>query len=221
MTDEIEAVTESAKAVQEVAKTGRAVVEAGSGLARYLAKVFGTVPEDLVGLSFGDALRAKRLANAERVLAAAFERLEARGIEDPVEINTKHIQPLLEAVGEESDETLQAMWAELLANAMDPNKETHLQRVLIDTLRQLEPVDAIMLKVLDATQPKGQLTNATNIAKQVGLRSDIVVVSLERLHRIGCVYVNAHRPELLFESSLSINALGKELLLACHSEPNA
>ncbi len=39
MSDEIEAVTETAKAVQEVAKTGRTVIEAGSDLAEYVAKL--------------------------------------------------------------------------------------------------------------------------------------------------------------------------------------
>ncbi len=38
------------------------------------------------------------------------------------------------------------MWAELLANAMDPNKDTSLQRVFIETLKQFEPIDAFMLQ---------------------------------------------------------------------------
>ncbi len=39
MGDEIEAVTETAKAVQEVAKTGRALIEPGTDLAKYVARV--------------------------------------------------------------------------------------------------------------------------------------------------------------------------------------
>lgn len=60
MTDEIEAATKTAKAVHETSKLGRAVIEAGSDLARYFAKVLGTVPEDLVGLAFGDYIHIKR-----------------------------------------------------------------------------------------------------------------------------------------------------------------
>ena len=55
MSDESEAVTAVAKAVEESAKTGRALVEAGSDLAKFVGKALGTVPEDAVGLLAGQA----------------------------------------------------------------------------------------------------------------------------------------------------------------------
>ena len=42
MGDESEPITAVAKAVEETAKTGRALVEAGSDLARFLGKALGT-----------------------------------------------------------------------------------------------------------------------------------------------------------------------------------
>ena len=54
MSDEIEAVTETAKAVQEVAKTASKALEATSAAGKFLAKMLGTVPEDVVGLAGGD-----------------------------------------------------------------------------------------------------------------------------------------------------------------------
>ena len=218
MNDEIEAVTETAKAVKEGAKMGRAVVEAGSDLGRYVAKVIGTVPEDAVGLAFGDALKAKRWANAEKVFREAFSKMEARGVENLKEIDLKQIQPLLEAVSEESDETLQDMWADLLANAMDPNKDVHLQKVLINTLRQFEPVDAMILQALAGTKPKTQLTNVGNVAKGTNLRGGLVIISCTRLHEIGCLILNTDNPESIFETSFAISALGEELLLACGAD---
>ncbi len=59
MGDEIEAVTETAKAVQEVAKTGRALIEPGTDLAKYVSRVLGTVPEDVVGFLVGGPRRPR------------------------------------------------------------------------------------------------------------------------------------------------------------------
>ena len=50
MSDEIEPATEIAKAVQESAKRGRALIETGNDLARFVGRVLGTLPQDTVGL---------------------------------------------------------------------------------------------------------------------------------------------------------------------------
>ena len=69
MGDEIEAVTETAKAVQEVAKTGRALIEPGTDLAKYVPRVLGTVPEDVVGV--GDN-RTGTVSSSSRALFLAL-----------------------------------------------------------------------------------------------------------------------------------------------------
>ncbi len=66
MSDESEPVIAVAKAVEESAKTGRALIEAGSNLARFAGKALGTVPEDTIGLLGGDYLRKLRLRNPPR-----------------------------------------------------------------------------------------------------------------------------------------------------------
>ncbi len=76
MSDEIEAVTEGAKAVQEVAKTtGKAVdlVQAGGS---YLAQMLGTVPKDVVGYLGGDYLRHVRIRNWYQISEKTFRDLE-------------------------------------------------------------------------------------------------------------------------------------------------
>ena len=72
MTNEIEAATETAKAVQEVAKTGRALIEPGTDLAKYVARMLGTVPEDLIGFLIGDPLHELRQHTLTGILRAAF-----------------------------------------------------------------------------------------------------------------------------------------------------
>ena len=75
MSDEIEAITESAKAAQEVAKTtGKALdlVQAGGA---YLAQMLGTVPQDVVGLLGGDLIRQYRIRNWYRISQETFDKL--------------------------------------------------------------------------------------------------------------------------------------------------
>jgi len=79
-----------------------------------------------------------------------FDKLGLRGVEKTEPLSAKIITPLLEAASEETDETLQDMWATLLANAMDPNKDTSLQRIFIDTLRKMEPIDALVFGTMAA-----------------------------------------------------------------------
>ena len=125
-----------------VAETGRASVESGSDLARFVGKALGTVPEDAVGLRGGDHPHELRIRVMDKISRKTEEILRKRGVENPEPIGPKALLPALEAASEETDETLQDMWANLLANAMDPNKDTSLQRIFIEALGQMEPIDA-------------------------------------------------------------------------------
>ena len=60
MSDEGEPVTAIAKAVEETAKTGRALIEPGTKLAEYVARMLGTIPEDVIGFLIGDPLHELR-----------------------------------------------------------------------------------------------------------------------------------------------------------------
>jgi hypothetical protein len=221
MSDEIEAAKEGAKAVQELAKTGRAVIEAGSELGRYVVKILGTVPEDAVGLAFGDALKVKRRENAEKVLREAFSRVEARGVEHPEEIDLKHIQPLLEAVSEESNEMLQDMWSNLLANAMDPNHPAQMQRMLIDTLKQLEPVDALMLNDLKSTNTRTAFLPFDTLVQDGHIRVSLAAMALRHLSSLECVVLGGQENKPIHKRSVALSPLGEELLLACEpGDPN-
>jgi hypothetical protein len=64
MTDEIEAVKETAKAVQEVAKTGGKVIDAGRSVGGFLDRVFGRAIEETVGFYWTDKIAAKRVEAA-------------------------------------------------------------------------------------------------------------------------------------------------------------
>ena len=221
MSDENEIFTETAKAVTEAAKFGQAVIEAGSDLAKYVGRALGTVPEDLVGLGFGDRLRVKRIENATRRFREAEARLDERKVERREEINIKLIAPLLEAVSKESDETLQDLWAQLLTNAMDPSSGVSLQRVLIDTLRQFEPIDAAVLRHYAAhhaaADSPSSLTPA-QVADSMNRRPTECAVSIQRLETLRCLD-NVSRQRVGSRPGIAtqyrISALGTELYRAC------
>ena len=213
MGDEIEAVTETAKAVQETAKTGRALIESGSDLARFVGKALGTVPEDTVGLLGGDLLHELHIRNLDKISRKTEEILRQRGVEEPEPIGPKALLPALEAVSEEGDETLQDMWASLLANAMDPNKDTSLEQLFIDTLGQMEPIDVLAFKTMAEKAPHEALNNK-DLAERLDRRETRVAVSTNRLTDLGVLREMGSTGLPIYD----IAALGMELYLACQSD---
>ncbi len=220
MSNEIEAVTEGARAVQEVAKTTGKALDAAQEGGAYLSRMLGTVPEDVVGLLGGDLLRQYRIRNWHRISQKTFNKLDQRGVEQMEPLNAKVIVPLLEAASNEGDETLQDMWAELLANAMDPDCDVSLQRVFIDTLKQFEPIDA---RIFSAYLELGEYQQQTpkKLAPGIGLRVTEIIISAERLVTLGCL-TNMSRDSFSVgapEMPYMVIALGWELSRACSSPP--
>src|SRR5260370_3633702 len=76
----------SAKAIEEAAKTGSKVIDAGTGLAAYLDRVLGRLPDNLVGF-LGDYLEHKRLRRAAHLWAETKEHLRQRGVTEPLDVS--------------------------------------------------------------------------------------------------------------------------------------
>src|SRR5437879_4180633 len=137
---------EQARAVAAVANFGTTVVTESSNLTRYIGRIVGTVPEDVVGLFLGDPL------GAVRTLAAQWYDDKIREIHQ--RRNTKRLEavslsvaiPLLRGAYDENREQLREMWAALIAAAMDPERSGRIRLSFIDALRQFDPPDALVLK---------------------------------------------------------------------------
>src|SRR5580704_10526643 len=76
------------------------------------------------------------------------ERLEHRGIADPEPPSLKNSIPILEAAADEENEELQDLWSRLLAAAMDPNRRDAMRQSFIQTVKQMDPMDALVLKAV-------------------------------------------------------------------------
>ncbi len=210
MSDESYPITAVAKAAEETAKTGRALVEAGSDLASFVGKALGTVPEDTVGLLGGDHLHELRIRNLDKISRKTEEILRERGVEDPEPIGPKALLPALGAASEEIDETLQDMWATLLANAMDPNKDTSLQRVFIETLKQFEPIEAFVFEKIAQSEREAGL-DMLQLRTVLTMRETQVFVTLDRLVDLEVLQIKGSGPARIYTPT----PLGTELSLAC------
>jgi hypothetical protein len=210
MSDESNPITAVAKAAEETAKTGRALIEPGTDLAKYIARVLGTVPEDVVGFLVGDPLHELRQHTLIGILRAAFEKLRARGVETAKPIRPGPGKEAFEAASLETDETLQDMWATLLANAMDPGKDTSLQRVFIVTLKEFEPIDARILQEI-AQSPGDGVLNDHQLVTQLTIRDTQVFLSVEKLIDLKVLRIKGASAPRRYTPA----PLGRELYRAC------
>jgi len=141
MDTESKAIEESAKAVQEVAKTTNKLIDTGKAFGKY----FKAPTEQIIGI-WEDNLKFKRLENQLKLIQKADKKLKDLGLKTPTnQIPIKFAIPLLESASFEDDEYLQNLWVNLLINSsIDENKYT-LERSHISILEQLTNLEARIL----------------------------------------------------------------------------
>jgi hypothetical protein len=131
---------EQAKLLQQIVQAGR---EAGS----YIADILGDLPKDLVGLLVGERVKARRAEKVAILWQQARERLQDRGI-SPEPPSLKLAIPILQAAVDEGNDQLQDLWSRLLAAAMDPNRRDAVRQSFIQTVKQMDPTDVLVLKTI-------------------------------------------------------------------------
>ena len=164
---------EQAKLGQELVKT----VRDGSG---YFTDILGDIPKDLIGL------RGSREGETHRedcgALARTRERLRDRGI-DPEPPSLKYAIPILQAAADEENDELQDLWSRLLAAAMDPSRRDAMRQSFITAVKQMDPMDTLVLKaVRDSRGLWGQAARDA-IAK-------LLLVSIDHLAELACIAGN-------------------------------
>ena len=142
MNDEI---SESAKAIQEVAKVTRTSIEATQRLGSFVARVTNESIEAVTGI-LADKLRFMRWERQLRLRDRCLEIMRERGIDEHFQlVPPKLALPIVENASLEEDDELQDLWANLLASALDPNFEGRIRTAFIDILKQLEAADIRIL----------------------------------------------------------------------------
>jgi len=115
----------------------------------FLNGVFSPAAQEL-GHLFGEQMRFWRFRNGVRILEKAQALVEERGLK-PEQIRALGFGEgllLLETASLEEDDTVQAMWARLVANAVDPNCACKPEKVYVELLKSLSSKEVTFLDLL-------------------------------------------------------------------------
>ena len=179
-------IEEESKAIQEVAKAIGKGIDAVRELGVFIKDIFGgTLIE--YGRAMLDRAKLYRYKNTLNIMDDVKEIHRQRKIEGkPIPIPPRNAIPLLEKASLEDEEEIQKLWAGLIANATDPDKRLQINKIYIDILSNLEPLDVLVLKTLwratDSDEHSfawlGAITGATRVE---------LLISIQNLSRLGCV----------------------------------
>jgi len=203
--DPTEAITESAKAIREVAETGGKLIDASRGVGGWLDRVFGQGIEDTVALHWSDRIRARRIERAiydwER-LTELMKKVESRlkGKSNPPLrlVPPKIALAIIEHATVEDDDDLHSLWANLLATGMDASAD-QIHKKYVSVLADLTRADALVFKSLcqqwlDPKKPPkpdryGSLTYGPTVDGTAS-HDAISVITLNRLGLISPGYID-------------------------------
>lgn len=140
---------EIAKASQEKWKAIQKGLDLTDRAADFLGRVFGDSADNIGGI-LSDQTKHWRAKNLDRIAFYWQERIGERDIsEDALEqLPFGDAFRVIEAASMEDDEDVQRMWADLIANATDPDKSTQIKKVYIDLLKSLSSPEVILLNLL-------------------------------------------------------------------------
>jgi hypothetical protein len=199
--------TELIKAGAEGAAAGalQALIEPISG---FLGKLFGPSVEQLGGWA-GDLMAYKRWQTRVKVMRKAEAFLETAGLEAQ-EVPRPVLIPLLEAAGDEEEESMADRWAALLANAASGDGQVPPSFPSI--LRELSPDEA---RLLDALHDKTSI-RAVDLANDLGLGSRWPVV-FDNLVRLRLAVHPFKAGPVASEDRVALNLtdLGRAFVAAC------
>jgi len=140
-------VTESAKSVQEVAKTTGQVINVVDRLGSFFAKVMGEPIETTCDM-LADTLKFKRWERQLALLEKAEALINQKGLGSKFRLITPKLAlPIFHNASIEDDDTLHDLWSKLLVSSLDP--EMNKSRIaFIDIIKQLDPLDVNVLTEL-------------------------------------------------------------------------
>jgi hypothetical protein len=181
---------DTAHAIEELAKTaskGLEVVEKAGG---YAANVVGRTPHDFLGFLFGDRLFHWRLRQLAALQQKTRKILTDRGVKEDEQNPSVEI-PLLEAAIDEGREELVTIWAKLWAAAMDPSRKSIVRRSLIDVVKKLEPIDAVLFNLCAQELGEPNSTSSPLISFVFGSRlpyeRDDLTISIDALKNLNLI----------------------------------
>lgn len=222
-----EAITESAKAAQEVAKTTGKAIDAASGLGGWVSQLVGAPLAEIAGIAT-DHLAFTRSVRALR-LKQKYEALKAEMGEEQIvrPLPAKVAIPLIAAASLEENDELHELWARLLANATSPaGPEVGVSFVSI--LREMGPMEVRCLWTIAAVGDKAKEGVWTaRLPDRVITRGESrgegddelpptpVAIAVSNLVRLGCLTDATFWEGPSRTRNVTITPLGEAMVAAC------
>lgn len=218
---------ETAKAVQEVAKTTGKVVDVVHDAGEFLAPHVDGVMAQVVNI-ITDHLRYVRGVRLVRLGQKFQQEVLARGGLTAVrKLPLNFAIDALEQGAMEEDDDLQDIWARLLANAVDATAEVQPRRAYISIIKDLSPLDALILEriyevdqeLLQKAIVTHELPSRAYPAIDIDLKtlpkpSDEVQVALANLERLGLISYGASWGRGEVFSLVNKTTAGKAFMMA-------
>ncbi|WP_315534011.1 Abi-alpha family protein [Delftia acidovorans] len=228
-------IEESAKAVQEVAKTTNNAIDKTAELSRFLGRILGPAFDDMGGIlkQYTEYWKQK---NALRLRDKLEKILSQRGDPPLSPLAFRTGLPLLDAAVMEDEEGLQNMWANLLASAMTEEEYSLVTKSYVEVLKQIDVLDAELIDVIykiylnvlmdggktnyikkDNSTDVVQLSLATNNLERLGLvklHKDSAVEEYEPIIRIYFCDKTGEQ-EKSFAVNVSLTLFGSYFMRAC------
>lgn len=184
---------EEAKAAQEIAKATGKAIDASRELGGFISKILGGGLQEL-GESFRAWCGYYRYTQLLKIRDKVESIHKRRQVEAKlIPIPPKYAIPIIENASLEDDEAIQDLWTGLIVNATDPSKRLKINKIYIDIISSLEPLDAMILKflskqgwnVIAGSHSPG--FNAERISQELSVPICEIEISLQNLGRLGCI----------------------------------
>jgi len=220
---------ESAKAVQEVAKTTSNAIDAGKEMGGFISRFVSGTIEQGMGI-VEDKLRYIRWERKIRLKLKAEEFLKQQGLTNPNRpIPLKNAVPLLEYATLEEDNYLQDMWARLIVNGTNDSTGINIERSFIEILAQISSLEAQVLETVyslpfEKTRHVGVVTGKLPVEATIAMKnpgkelkepSKEIQLSLANLARIGCLRFPLTYGGGEIFTTIKTTLIGKEFVMAC------
>ncbi len=226
-----DSVSETAKAVQEVAKTTGKAIAAGEKFGRFISRYVAGSIEQGMGI-FEDKLKYMRWERQARLMQRAKQLSNEIGLTQPSRpIPLKLAIPLFEAASLEDDDTLQDIWARLLVNAANAESHINLQRAYIEILEQITPLEASILLRIYSLPFEDIRHNGVEVERlpfdvavgkddkkryeELADPSDEIKLALANLARLGCISIQKSWGGGELYKKVNPTLLGKSFVDAC------
>ena len=224
-----EEISESAKAIKEVAKTSGKALDVGEKFCGFISKHIDGSLQQACGI-FEDKLKYMRWENQMKLMLKYQEFLKLHGFEKtPIKpLPLKLAIPLLQAASLEDDDYLQDLWAKLLVNSVAENSGFDLKRMYIDILEKLTSFDVRILEriysipfqealhfgVLTGYLPEDtEVCGRNKEAKKEP--SEEVKLSLLNLARLDCIFISRSWGGSQILTRVTHTLLGQKFIEAC------